>query len=71
MARVSPGVVARPSVQSYNATIHEVAADFGVHPKTVRRWLADGRIHGHRIGPRLIRFNLDEVRRDLLGDDAA
>ena len=70
MASVTPGAAVRPSDRAYNANLHEVAAEFGVHPKTIRRWLADGRIHGKRIGPRLIRFNLDQVRRDLLGGAA-
>jgi excisionase family DNA binding protein len=38
------------------------AADFaGVSTKTIRRWIADGRITGYRMGPRLIRVDLDEL----------
>ena len=56
---------------NYSATMQDVADEFGVHPRTVRRWLYAGIIQGKRIGPRLIRFNLDEVRRDLLKDPSA
>lgn len=75
MASVSSGAVARPSQNiisagGYRHSMADVAAEFGVSQRTIRRWLADGRIHGRRIGPRLIRFNLDEVRADLLGGDA-
>jgi excisionase family DNA binding protein len=39
-----------------------VAADeYGVCTKTIRRWIAAGRITGYRVGPRLIRVDLDEV----------
>jgi excisionase family DNA binding protein len=38
------------------------AAEYaGVCPKTIRRWIADGRITGYRMGPRLIRVDLDEL----------
>lgn len=80
MARLAASTAAHPTPgpnrtlhrsKSYSATTHDIADEFGVHPRTVRRYMAEGRIHGKRIGPRMIRFNLDEVRRDLLGDDAA
>ena len=38
------------------------AADFaGVSTKTIRRWISDVRITGYRMGPRLIRVDLDEL----------
>jgi excisionase family DNA binding protein len=38
------------------------AADrFGVSVKTIRRWIAAGRITGYRAGPRLIRVNMAEL----------
>lgn len=49
----------------YNANAAQVGEEFGVSEKTVRRWTAAGLITGRRIGPRLIRYDLDEVRRDL------
>lgn len=38
------------------------AAEFaGVNPKTIRRRIADGTLAGYRMGPRLIRVDLDEL----------
>ncbi|WP_243706793.1 helix-turn-helix domain-containing protein [Mycobacterium marinum] len=38
-----------------------MAEYFGVDPKTVRRWIAQGRLTAHRIGPRLIRVNRESI----------
>lgn len=38
---------------------------FGVSTKTLRRRIADGTIHGYRVG-RLIRVDLDELRDRLI-----
>jgi excisionase family DNA binding protein len=44
----------RPSIKQ--------AADWiGVDPKTVRRWIAQGRIKAHRVGPRLIRIERESL----------
>ena len=38
------------------------AADYlGVSPKTIRRYIAAGRLTGYRAGPRLIRVDLNEL----------
>lgn len=37
------------------------ANEVGVSIKTIRRRIADGSLHGYRVG-RLIRVNLDELR---------
>ena len=38
------------------------AADYlGIDPKTLRRMVAKGQVTGYRIGPRLIRFDLEEL----------
>lgn len=42
-------------------SIHGAAGAAGVHPSTIRRWIADGRITGYRMGPRLIKVDLDEL----------
>ncbi len=39
-----------------------VAADYaGVHHLTIRRWIAKEILTGYRVGPRLIRVDLDEL----------
>jgi excisionase family DNA binding protein len=38
------------------------AAEYaGVTTKTIRRWIAAGRLRGYRAGPRLIRVRVDEL----------
>jgi len=38
------------------------AADYaGVGPRTIRRRIADGSLTGYRMGPRLIRVDLNEL----------
>lgn len=50
------------------ATIREAAERYNISQTTVRRYIASGRITGHRVGPRLIRVDLDQVQRELFGD---
>ncbi|MCV7142755.1 helix-turn-helix domain-containing protein [Mycolicibacterium fortuitum] len=52
---------------SKSASVKDVAADLGISEGTVRRWLAQGRISGVRIGPKLIRLDLDQVKHELYG----
>jgi len=33
----------------------------GVHPRTIRRWVAAGRVTAYRMGPRLLRVDMDDV----------
>lgn len=42
-----------------------VAEQYGVSERTVRRWITSGLIAGFRIGPRLIRVDLEEVAEAL------
>ncbi|MGV9745801.1 helix-turn-helix transcriptional regulator [Rhodococcus zopfii] len=44
-----------------NVTVAEAAEHYGLSVKTVRRYIADGRIPAHRLGPKLVRLDLDEV----------
>ena len=46
-------------------TVAEVARQAGVHPSTVRRWIADGIITGYRLGPNRLRVDATEVERLL------
>lgn len=43
------------------ASLAEAGAYVGVSTKTIRRRVADGTIPAHRIGPRLVRVDLDDV----------
>lgn len=42
-------------------TIAHAAERAGVHPRTLRRRIADGLLTGYRCGPRLIRLDPAEV----------
>ena len=50
----SNGLPPRPSIKQ--------AADWiGVDPKTIRRWIAQGRLQAVRVGPRLIRIDREAL----------
>ncbi|TPG37099.1 helix-turn-helix domain-containing protein [Mycolicibacterium hodleri] len=39
-----------------------VAAEYcDVHTVTIRRWIASGRLNAYRVGPRLLKVDLDEL----------
>jgi excisionase family DNA binding protein len=40
-----------------------VAGRYRVSTRTVRRWIADGKIPAYRLGARLVRVDLDDVDR--------
>jgi excisionase family DNA binding protein len=42
-------------------TIKQAAEFHGVDDKTIRRWIAGGRLTAYRVGPRLIRLDRDSV----------
>lgn len=42
-------------------TLAQSAARLEVNPRTVRRYIADGRLTAYRVGPRLIRLDPAEV----------
>lgn len=42
-------------------SIRQAAEFHGVDPKTIRRWIAEGRLTAYRVGPRLIRLDRAEV----------
>ncbi|ASJ79734.1 excise [Mycobacterium phage TarsusIV] len=43
------------------ASIAETAEYLGVHPNTVRNYIAEGKLKAVRLGPRLIRVERDSV----------
>lgn len=47
------------------ASLDEAAEYLGVNPRTVRRLIADGRITGYRLGPKLLRVDLAELESSL------
>ena len=50
-----------PAALQHYETIAEAAGRLGVHPNTVRRHIAAGRLAAHRLGPRLIRLDPRQV----------
>lgn len=44
-------------------TVDEVANRLAVHPSSVRRWITNGYLKAHRIGPRAIRIASSELER--------
>jgi excisionase family DNA binding protein len=42
-------------------SVKQAANYVGVDPKTVQRWISQGRLSAKRSGPRLIRLDRDEV----------
>lgn len=40
----------------------EVAKAFGVHARTIANWSRRGIIPGYRLSPRVVRFDMEEVR---------
>lgn len=52
---------AHPPRRRRLASVQAAAEMYDVDPKTVRRWIASGLIHGYRVGDRLIKIDLDEI----------
>jgi hypothetical protein len=59
MPRKAAGGAARP-VPRFRS-IQAVAEIYDIDPKTVRRWISSGLVHGYRVGDRLIKLDLDEI----------
>lgn len=53
---------AEPIAAPIYITAADAAAILGCHVKTVRRMSAAGRLTANRVGPRMVRYDLDEVR---------
>lgn len=56
-----PAPVAQTNHRRELESIQEAAARNGVTARTVRRWIADGRLTAFRAGPKLIRLDVAEV----------
>ena len=58
----SKGPLVMPTGKSQRYASLPIAAEqFGVSVKTLRRWIASGRISGYRFGPRMLRVDLNEL----------
>ena len=44
-------------------TIKQAAELLGVHPNTIRNWIADGRLQVERIGTRIIRIDKNQLNK--------
>lgn len=42
-------------------SLAEAAKYANVHPRTLRRYIASGRLTAYRVGPRLIKVDLNEL----------
>ncbi|MCT9000795.1 helix-turn-helix transcriptional regulator [Microbacterium memoriense] len=42
-------------------TLRDTAERLSISEKSVRRWIADGRLKAVRIGPRLLRVDADSI----------
>lgn len=49
-------------------TVADVVREYGIGERTVRRYIASGKLTARRIGPRLIRLDADQVERELMGE---
>jgi excisionase family DNA binding protein len=47
-------------------SIAAAADHYGVSRQTVRRWISRRKITAYRVGPRLIRVNLDEIESKII-----
>ncbi|MBC2587041.1 MULTISPECIES: helix-turn-helix domain-containing protein [Rhodococcus] len=47
------------------ASIPQAAEELGVCTKTLRRYISAGHITGYRLGPRMIRVDLNEIEATL------
>ena len=45
--------------------LQESADRCNVDPRTIRRWIAAGRINAYRVGPRLIKVDVEELDKVL------
>lgn len=48
------------------ASVALAAEHADCNPRTIRRYIAQGLIRGYRVGPRLVKVDLDEIDRVLV-----
>ena len=52
-------------LQRHLVNINQAAEYADVHPMTLRRWIAAGRVRAYRVGPRLLKVDLNELEASL------
>ena len=60
-AKTSSISVRKVQVMDTMLSIREVAERYGVHPRTVRRWITGGHLKADQVGPKLIRIDPMEL----------
>ncbi len=53
-----------PAQKTYDrrlTSLNEAAVYADIHPRTLRRYVSAGRLSAYRLGPRLLRVDLNEV----------
>lgn len=50
-----------PTARRRYETLQSAADRLAVDTRTLRRWIAAGRLEAYRTGPRLLRLDVDEV----------
>jgi excisionase family DNA binding protein len=53
--------------QGAHLTVSQAAAELAVHPATIRRWIADGRLHAIRLPGGTYRIRRTDVAQILGG----
>lgn len=51
----------KPAAEEW-LSVAQAADELAVNERTIRRWISQGRIEGHRIGPKLIRVRAASLR---------
>jgi excisionase family DNA binding protein len=51
------------TIEARWATVAAAAAYLAVNERTIRRWITSGTIPGKRVGPKLIRVDLNDLDR--------
>jgi excisionase family DNA binding protein len=57
----APSQARRTATQRQLVSLADAAAYATISVRTVRRYIASGRLAGYRVGPRLIRVDLEEL----------
>lgn len=55
-------------IMTRKITLQEAADTYSVSERTLRRYIASGRLRAWRVGPRLIRLDAEQVAEQLLGE---